>query len=507
MSGCVVIHRQLFVLGGIMRSSGTYCLMFAAVLALSGCEKYRAKPLAPTSILNDVERRRHLLAPETPSSSTLESESAVVAPPTFTFARAVELTREHSPALQQAAAEYETALALSKVKTPLQNPAFEAGPQYGFGPDVAHTNRLQPFGSIGFTIPTGKRLKRQDELNFANAELARVETMARYRELYMSLRQQYARLILSTQRQRLRKEIAESAARSTALSKKLIDAGQATGLDAGLVELEQARLMTAALDGDQAFTDVLGDLSELIGVHADHFQGLSDGALPQLPDSVPELKDLQRMMVFNHPDLARFRSRYEVAERSLRLEIAKQYPDFHIGPSFANDVGEKKSVIGLTLGIEIPVFDRNQQGVASAKQRREEVRIKYEAAANRSLAALDRAYRSYEIAIEKARILKTVVLPKAESNVALARKSVEAGAMDSLRLLETERAQRAVRVEALETELTVRNAYIGLEQAVGYPLLAFPTEDVQYAPETMNLPEDSDLEGDHVLEEVKETKE
>jgi outer membrane protein, heavy metal efflux system len=481
--------------------------MLVAVFALSGCEKYRARPLMPSSILTDVERRRHLLATNPPSASALESESVVAAPPPFTFARAVALARDHSPALKQVAAEYETALALSKVKTPLPNPAFEAGPQYGFGPDVADKYRLQPFGSIGFTIPTGRRLKRQDELNFASAELARVETLARYRELYMNLRQQYAALIVSNQRQKLRKEIAESATQSATLSRRMIEAGQATGLDAGLVELEQARVTIATLDGEQTVTDVLGQLSELTGVHAEHFQPLPDVALPQLPDSVPDLKALQKMMVFNHPELARFRGQYEVAERSLHLEIAKQYPDFHIGPSFANDVGERKSVIGLTLGIEIPIFDRNQQAVASAKQRREEVRIKYEAAANRSLAGLDRAYRSYQLSVEKATILRTIALPKAESNIALARKSVEAGTMDTLRLLETERAQRAIRIETLETELAVRNAFIALEQAVGYPLLAFPTEDAKYVPEPISLPEDITPEVGREIEEVEEVKE
>jgi len=210
------------------------------------------------------------------------------------------------------------------------------------------------------------------------------------------------------------------------------------------------------------------------------------------------------MMVFNHPDLARLRGQYEVAERSLRLEVAKQYPDFRIGPNFENDVGERKSVIGLTLGIEIPVFDRNQQGVASAKQRREEVRVKYEAAANRSLAALDRALHSYKVAIEKARLLKTVVLPKAEANIGLAKKSVEAGAMDSLRLLETERALRAVRIEALETEFSVRNAFIALEQAVGYPLVKFPTETTQHEPEPIAEKRTSEIEG---TQDVKEPNE
>ena len=39
-----------------------------------------------------------------------------------------------------------------------------------------------------------------------------------------------------------RKELAESAAKSTTITKKMIEAGLATALDAGLIELEQLKL-------------------------------------------------------------------------------------------------------------------------------------------------------------------------------------------------------------------------------------------------------------------------
>jgi outer membrane protein, heavy metal efflux system len=486
-----------------MRFFGTYCFMgTVAVLILAGCESYQAKPLVPSTVILNVERSRRLVRQaEVPEGAApAESVAPEASSQLFTFARAVELTREHSPALKQVRAEYVTAQALAKVKTPFPNPAFEVGPQYGFGPDVGENNRLQPFGSLGFTIPTGKRLKRQDELNAAHAELARVETLARYREVYMTLRRSYARLVLSQKRLNARKNIAQSAEQSTALSKKLIEAGQATALDSGLVELEQARLSTAAFDAENEIAEVGGDLSEIVGVHTEFFEPMPDSSLPELPEVLPPLKELQQLMVYNHPALARLRAQYEISERQLRLEIAKQYPDFHFGPSFARDVGEKKNVIGLTLGIEIPVFDRNQQAVASAMQRREEILIKFEAAANRALAALDRAYRSFQIATEKLKILKTVVLPKAEANIGVARRSLEAGTADSLRYLETERSQRAVLIDALDTEFAARSAFIALEESVGYPLVKFPSEGIDQVPQQLPLQEVYSIEASDVIE-------
>src|ERR1043165_3778154 len=173
-------------MGGIMRALRASAFAAALLITAGGCERYSQRPLAVDSILISVEQERHLA-----------DAAASSAPVEFSLGRAVELMKVHSPVLKEVRAEYDSAQALACVKTPLPNPAFEAGPMYGFGPDVSHLHRLQPFGSLGFSIPTGQRLKRQDELNQALAERAHVEIEAKYRELYLELRKSYIALALS----------------------------------------------------------------------------------------------------------------------------------------------------------------------------------------------------------------------------------------------------------------------------------------------------------------------
>lgn len=474
--------------GWIMFSRSALVLAPALLLCVTGCEKYRAKPLHAERTFNDVERQRRLLTTARDADAPGSTAEVVPASQPFTFMRAVELMRAHSPSLKEVNAEYQARLALSKVKSPLPNPAFEAGPSYSFGPDVGNLYRAQPFASIGFTIPTGKRLKRQDELNRANAEVAFAEASIRYRELYLELRESYSELAIAKLRVELRAKIANSAAQSTAASKKLIEAGFASALDAGLIELEQARLKTEELSAGADVEAARAQLAALTGVSAEHLEPVPSPALPELPSSPPDLQELKQLLVHNHPELARLRAKYEVAERSLRLEIARQYPDFHIGPGFERDGGEKKSSLGLTLGIDLPIFDRNQQGVAQAKQEREAARIRYEAAANRALAEVERAHRSYQLSREKLLLIQQTVLPKAAANIETAKKSLEAGMTDSLKFLETERGQRAVLIDALETELSARKAWIEVEQAVGYPLHLFPGELPTQQPAPVPLP-------------------
>ena len=460
------------------------CLITTGIALLTGCEHYHPQPLDASATVLSVDRARKLL--EESDAAALEV-TPTAAPIPFTFARAAELMRDHSPTLKDVRAEYATAQALARVKSPLPNPSVDAGPRYGFGRDVL-THRFQPFGALGFSIPTGQRLKRQDELNQVSAEAAYVEVLARHRELYMQLRRQYSKLALGQLRLAAKQSIAESAGKSLALTRKSKEAGQANAVDVVLFEQDDARLQASLLDTKAEIAASKNELAQLIGVHASQFATMPENSLPVLVE-LPKQDALMQFMIENHPDLARMRAKYDLAERELHLEIAKQYPDFRIGPSADGDVGDRKTTLGLTLGVDLPLFDRNQQGIASAKAKRDEIRAKYESTAVRALSELDRAITTYQLAEEKSKLLKDVLMPRAQAGIDLARKSFDQGATDVFRFLEAERAHRSLQIDALDTEISIRNAFIDLELAVGCPLVMFPTESAAVEPPGLNTTE------------------
>lgn len=458
------------------RTTGSWAIAtILACLLVTGCQKYRADPLLPEDVFRTIEEQR---SPGVVAAGT--REASVESPPQaqpFTLQCAADWLRSHGPDVQDALAEYRTALALARIDTPLPNPGLEIGPQFGFGPDLGTVNRVTPFGSIGFTIPLGKRLRRQSELNRAMAEVARVQAQARFRELYLDLRSRYAELAVARTRLALRRQIAASAAQSLEAGRKLIQAGQAAALDVALFELEHQRALAEELDAERESVEVEGALSTLLGVHFERFAVLPDPALPVLPPALPEYAQLREGLIGNHTALARLRAQYEAAERALRLEIARQFPDLQIGTGWENEVGERKTVIGLTLGIELPLFDRNQQGIAEATKRREEVRVKYEAEARRALAELERAHRDLLLARRSAEIVRGKILPLAQQNVDLARQAIDTGSASALHLLEADRSLRISRVESLESAMAEIQAWVAVERAIGLPLIQFPGEE------------------------------
>ena len=96
---------------------------------------------------------------------------------------------------------------------------------------------------------------------------------------------------------------------------------------------------------------------------------------------------------------------------------------------------------------------------------------------------MERAHRGLETAAATRRYLQEKTLPKATANLTLAHRSMEAGAASVLQMLDAERSLRQLRIEALEAELSERNAWIALEQAVGHPLVRFPSERDDASPQ------------------------
>jgi outer membrane protein TolC len=217
-------------------------------------------------------------------------------------------------------------------------------------------------------------------------------------------------------------------------------------------------------------------MSALVAIRASRLGVLPEQALPELPAQVPGAEDLRDLIVNEHPRLFRIRAEYEVAERQLHLEVVRQYPDLVFGPSIGGETGERGTILGLSLGIELPIFDRNQQAIAQARKRREEVRTRYESEAHRVLNAVERARETAVLASAQYRVLRDEVLPAAETNVRIAEQSLAAGAAGALQLIDAERSLRQVQVEVLEAQLAQHLAWSGLETAVGLPLVKFSSD-------------------------------
>jgi len=97
--------------------------------------------------------------------------------------------------------------------------------------------------------------------------------------------------------------------------------------------------------------------------------------------------EVQRQELLNRPDMLRALAAYAASQSALQLEIAKQYPDVHLGPGYSWDQGEIKWSLGFT--ITLPVLNRHQGPIAEAEARRTEAAVSFSALQAQVIGELD----------------------------------------------------------------------------------------------------------------------
>lgn len=102
--------------------------------------------------------------------------------------------------------------------------------------------------------------------------------------------------------------------------------------------------------------------------------------LSPAPVSIPgKVDSLVATLPTRRPDLIALQLGYHAAEQDVRVAILTQFPALSLGVSGGNDTSDVVSV-GPAVTFDLPIFDRNQAGVASSQASRAQLRAEYQAA-------------------------------------------------------------------------------------------------------------------------------
>ena len=433
----------------------------AAILAVAGCQSYQAKPLEPEQILAEAEQTR---------SSVPEGELV-------DLSKAAELMLQHSPRLREARAAQATFQAVADTPTPLPNPNIFLMPTFLDLTEISSSQRWGVEVPIGWSIPINGRLRINDELNALLAEQAQVDLISSQREEYLGLRGEFAGLAMASRARAATDDLNQTVETSVALMRRMVEAAQASALDVYELEVERSRVDATVELAEEAEQAARGALALRTGIWSEAFRVEE---LPHIPDEVPTFEQLRDLMLRDHPGLARLRADYSVAEKQLRLEVANQYPDLELGGLFEREGNVNR--FGLGIGIELPIFDRNQQAIAAARANREQVRIAFEAEVARGLARIEVVRNRLLLRRQRFEELRTLAEPATRKTIELGRRALAAGAIDSMRYFALLRVNREVALELLDAQNSLYEAWSLLEDTCGAPLLHFPTDPVLVAP-------------------------
>jgi outer membrane protein TolC len=263
---------------------------------------------------------------------------------------------------------------------------------------------------------------------------------------------------LFTDEERIESEIAGIFAKRLELGE-----GSQPDLSRARIALDQTRLLLlearrAAAQGHAGLAGAVGipdaalgevDVQAFVAAPQGDVAASRDAALTARPDVLAALHD------------------YASADAALRLEVARQYPDIHLTPSFGWDQGTRTWLLGAAS--EVPLFNRHEGAIGEAVAKRDEAAARFTAVQLAVLASLDAAAQGVRFAREKLDAAEALVRSQ-ETQFATVQRQFDAGEIDRLALRSSELEVAAARLARADAWIELQQALGAIEDAMQRPL-------------------------------------
>ena len=159
---------------------------------------------------------------------------------------------------------------------------------------------------------------------------------------------------------------------------------------------------------------------------------------------------------------------YSVAEEALRLEVAKQFPQVHIGPAYTWDHGVHR--LQFNLSMELPILNQNRGPIGEAEARRQQAGTHLEGTVATAYQEIDEAIRQWHLALERFADARGPVYDAAQHIYEETEREFEAGNNDRTELVAARVARSLVELQIIDAVRTAQEALAALEDAMRRPL-------------------------------------
>jgi outer membrane protein, heavy metal efflux system len=181
--------------------------------------------------------------------------------------------------------------------------------------------------------------------------------------------------------------------------------------------------------------------------------------------------EVRRDAVLNRADVRGALAEYAASQSALQLEIAKQYPDIHLGPGYELDQTDNKWSLGIT--IDLPILNQNQGAIAEAKAKREEAAAHFLTVQTTAIAEIDSALAGYDAALKKSATAKSL-LENLRKQLNSIREQAQLGEVGALTLANAEVEFYNAAQNQMGALIQAQQALGNLEDAVQSPLTLSP---------------------------------
>jgi outer membrane protein TolC len=382
-----------------------------------------------------------------------------------------------NPALDTARARVATADAAIVTAGSRPNPTFDLVPgvpnPYLLTQDFLFA--IETAGKRGRRVEIARNLDQAAQLDLADSAWT----------LVMGVRLALLNILVASQNLELLKSEQRVREDEVTILEQVLSAGEMRRLDVDLARIELSKTQVAARAVEGQVADAKAALAAAIGIPLAGLDGVefswSEMDTPPAAESL-SADQVQRDAVLNRLDVRRSLGQYAAAESTVQSEMAKQYPNFNIGPGYTFE--ERHSFFTVGFSISPPLFNRNQGPIAEAEGRRKEAAAVFLETQARVIARSERALAVYSAAMKEVTEAQSMY-ERQETQLQMVQQAIRAGA-DTRLSLDGVQIQLSISARSrLDALARAQRALGDLEDAVQRPVA--PGEMLPVYPESPTL--------------------
>jgi len=428
---------------------------------LGGCatHPYEARPLAPehtaaarsARAMQDEGLHRFL-------TKNLGRELSAWPLPTWDFETLTWVAFYCQPSLEVARAQWDVARSAIQTAAARPNPTLTVTP--GYDTNSTGTSPWFPAINVDFLLETARKRGHRTAVEQANAEEARLNVLASAWQVRSELRRDLLDLAAAERKAALLHQQAGMQQELLTLLEQRFNAGMIAAFEVSVARTALVKAEVAAADAGRQAPLARNRVAEVLGVPLAALEGVKFDDLLAAPGPAltpTELAAARRQSLQSRADVLGALAHYEASQAALQLEVAKQYPDFHLGPGYQYDLGENKW--SLAVALELPLFNRNQGPIGEAEARRRQAAAEFTAAQAKAIAEIDGAAAAQSAAAAQLVHLRQLQA-ELQKQAALVQARLDAGDADRVEL-------QNVRIDLAGSDATFLDAEAGAALAAG----------------------------------------
>ena len=454
----------------LLRSCPVSALLMILTLLLSACATYQDRPIQLDDIgrnfesrsLDNAELQKYI-------ATNLRRDVNPWPPQQWNLTLLTLAAYYYNPELDVARAKWSVAAAAVKTAGQRPNPALQL--PFGYTVDAKNGDTPWTYG-INLDIPIetagkrGYRIAQAQQLSLAaRLDIGNVAWQVRSR-----LRGNLLNLYAASRKASLLEKVVSAQEDIVDMLDNRLSHGAASA-----AEISQARITLSQDRRDLALAemqmrDARARVASAIGLPASALSDIkiSFDVFEQEYFDVPA-DEVRYKAMLGRPDLLSALAKYEASQAALQLEIAKQYPDIHLGPGYLYNRDGDSLVLPVSF-VALPLFNRNEGPIAEAEAKRDEAAAQVKALQARAINDTEQALQNYYAAAGNL-AASDLLLSAQENQLKALQNTFDTGETDRLTVTQAQRAFYSNKLIGQDPLIRVQQAIGQLEDALQRPLV------------------------------------